>query len=105
VIFRFLLNVLTILKGDPKSFDEIFGYGGGYFPRMNDLEFQLSEMERSGIVCSNKREDDEVVYALTNLGRSILRSYPKYKLRDIDLVYNKEIKNYIKLVQPSLFPR
>ena len=103
MMFRFLLNVLTILKGDPKSFDEIFGYGGGCFPRMNDLEFQLSEMERAGIVCSNKREDD-VVYALTNLGRALLRTYPCIHLKTIDLVYNKQVRSYVKLVYPT-YPR
>jgi predicted transcriptional regulator len=104
MIFRVLLNVLTILKGDPRSFDEIFGYGVGYFPRFEDLENQLTKLERLGIIVSNKKEDGEVVYALTNLGRSILRSYPNAKLKSIDLVYNKEVRRYVKLVY-STYPR
>jgi DNA-binding HxlR family transcriptional regulator len=104
MIFRYLLNILTILRGDAKSFDEIFGYGRGYFLRLEDLEFQLSEMERSGIIVSNQKEDGETVYALTNLGRSILRSYPNARLKTVDLVFNKEVRSYVKLVYPS-FPR
>jgi predicted transcriptional regulator len=101
MMFRVLLNVLSLLKREPKSFDELFA--SGLFPRWEDLEYQLAQLKKIQIIISNEAEDDQVYYTLTNLGRSILRSYPNAKLKEIDLVYNPKTRSYIKLVQPS-FP-
>jgi len=101
MIFRVLLNVLSLLKREPKTFDELFA--SGLFPRWKDLEFQLDELEKAKIILSN-RLDEQIFYTLGALGQKFLEFYPQIKLKEVDLVYNKEERKYVKLVQRS-FPR
>lgn len=98
MIFRVLLNVLSLLKEEGKTFDQLFITG--LFPRWGDLEFQLSELERAQII----RQDEKQAYHLTEMGMKMLQFYPNIKLKEVDLVYNKEERKYVKLVYPS-YPR
>jgi predicted transcriptional regulator len=102
MILRVLLNVLALLRGDPQTFDELLS--SDLFPRIQDLEYQLSELERMKIIVSNTEENGETYYALTDMGRAILRTYPSIHLKTVDLVYNKETRSYLKLVYPT-YPR
>jgi predicted transcriptional regulator len=97
MILRVLLNVLQLLKDEPKTFDQIFITD--LFPRWEDLEFQLSELEQAQIV-----EKEKEVYHLAELGTKLLEFYPNIRLKEVDLVYNKQVRSYVKLVYPS-FPR
>jgi len=102
MIFRVLLNVLQLLKDEPRTFDQIFITG--LFPSWEDLEFQLSELERTKIIVSNTEENGETYYALADMGRALLKIYPSIHLKTVDLVYNKEERKYVKLVHPT-YPR
>jgi predicted transcriptional regulator len=98
MMFRVLLNVLSLLKKEPKTFDEM--WITGLFPKWVDFEYQLAELEKAQII----RQDEKQVYHLAELGTKLLESYPNIRLKEVDLVYNPETRSYIKLVQPS-FPR
>jgi hypothetical protein len=102
LIFRIVLNVLKLLEEEPRNVDELFETG--LFPRFKDLEWELGKLEEAGIIISHKRDEFEVVYALTALGTRLFEFYPEIHLKTCDLVWNEKVRKYVKLVQPT-FPR
>jgi len=102
LIFRIFLNVLILLKSEPKTLDELMDTR--LFPRREDLEHQLFSLEKAKIISGDRLDDERKFYSLTSLGREFLKYYRNIKLREVDVVFNREIHSYVKLVQPS-FPR
>jgi predicted transcriptional regulator len=99
---RFLLNVIRILKEEPRTLEELMNTG--LFPRREDLIYQLFQFEKAKIIAKDRLDGEKNFYALTDLGREFLKCYSPIELRKVDVVFNPEIHSYIKLVQPS-YPR